>query len=82
MYHFNLYILFSILRSNKQPTKTLEQREAEYAEARLRILGPTYNNSEDSPNVEEGMAEERSVYRDNIIITVLTMSTGPPAQHQ
>lgn len=38
-------------RSSKQPVKTLQQREAEYAEARLRILG--------SAKSEEEIAEER-----------------------
>lgn len=32
---------FKIYRANNKPTKTLEQREAEYAEARKRILGST-----------------------------------------
>lgn len=36
---------------SKQPIKTLQQREAEYAEARLRILGAAKN--------EEELAEER-----------------------
>lgn len=38
-------------KSSKQPIKTLQQREAEYAEARLRILGAAKN--------EEEIAEER-----------------------
>ena len=70
-------------RSNKQPTKTLEQREAEYAEARLRILGPTYKNSEDSPNVEEGMAEEsvtqlfKELNANNNCVPILRQPKGP-----
>ena len=37
--------------SQMKPTKTLEQREADYAEARLRILGQAYVSS--NPNSKD-----------------------------
>ena len=37
------------IRVNSTPQKTLEQREAEYKEARLRILGEDYS-TEDNVN--------------------------------
>ncbi|XP_071145766.1 SUZ RNA-binding domain-containing-like [Mytilus edulis] len=66
------------------PTKTLEQREAEYAEARLRILGPAYGNgdgNEEEP--QENIAEERvtqlfkELNTNNNCVEVLRQPKGP-----
>lgn len=71
---------FNDQRSNK-PTKTLEQREAEYAEARLRILGPTYGNGEDDPEESSDPERIRQLFKDmstnNNCVQVLRQPRGP-----
>ncbi|KAL4220879.1 SUZ domain-containing protein 1 [Mactra antiquata] len=47
----------NITRTNVQPQKTLQQREAEYKEARLRILGENYSGS-DNCNNSAAISEE------------------------
>jgi hypothetical protein len=41
----------SVQVNNAQPIKTFEQREQEYAQARLRILGSAHPEQDSSPNV-------------------------------
>lgn len=65
---------------SQKPTKSLEQREAEYAEARLRILGPSYQTDDVD---EDGTSEERvtQLFKDlntsNNCVQVLRQPKGP-----
>nr|XP_022342135.1 SUZ domain-containing protein 1-like [Crassostrea virginica]XP_022342136.1 SUZ domain-containing protein 1-like [Crassostrea virginica] len=72
-------------RSSNKPTKTLEQREAEYAEARRRILGSTSSTevkeeeiiTNNRPPRLMQMDEARQNLNNNCSVAILRQPRGP-----
>lgn len=66
---------------NRQPVKTLQQREAEYAEARLRILGSARSEDEsqkENPgNITSNYGTSQSEVRHPGLDTVVRQPRGP-----
>ncbi|XP_011422610.1 SUZ RNA-binding domain-containing isoform X1 [Magallana gigas] len=72
-------------RANNKPTKTLEQREAEYAEARKRILGSTSSTevkeetiiTNNRPPRLMQLDEARQNLNNNCSVAILRQPRGP-----
>ncbi|GFY59354.1 SUZ domain-containing protein [Trichonephila inaurata madagascariensis] len=62
---------------SRQPAKTLQQREAEYAEARLRILGSASSEDEQSSSNSNSMSVASSEKRTEAEVVVVRLPRGP-----